>query len=252
MKLRLYSDVHLEFAKFRPPDHADIDWMILAGDIAPGLAGVAWGAQQFGGKTIYVPGNHEYYGRDIVDLDQRLREGVQKHRITLLHNNVFHLNGIRIIGATLWTDLALYAEHGMDEEEAIRLGFYLNDYHLITNGPRTLHPTDTLARHRMSLDFIDAELSLPYDGKTVVVTHHAPSARSINEKYIGDKLNHLYASHLDGLIETHQPDYWFHGHMHDTVDYTIGKTRVMSNPRGYHRNHVNENPKFDPNWTLEV
>ncbi len=35
------------------------------------------------------------------------------------------------------------------------------------------------------------------------------------------------------------------GHMHNSVDYTIGNTRILCNPRGYA--DVELNPEFTPN-----
>jgi Icc-related predicted phosphoesterase len=70
------------------------------------------------------------------------------------------------------------------------------------------------------------------DADTVVVTHHAPSARSVNPKYEGDYLNPAFASEILGADGVDAP-LWIHGHMHDAVDYTVGKTRVVCNPRGY-------------------
>jgi hypothetical protein len=45
---------------------------------------------------------------------------------------------------------------------------------------------------------------------------------------------------------------WVHGHTHDSFDYTIKGTRVVCNPRGYARDGVNENPHFEPGFTVQV
>jgi hypothetical protein len=76
-------------------------------------------------------------------------------------------------------------------------------------------------------------------------THHAPSIRSIPEPLKADRFSCAYASPLEWLIEKHQPDVWFHGHVHPkTPDYEIGRTRVMSNTRGYLPSDLD--PAFDP------
>ena len=41
MKIRIHSDLHLEFAGWRPPP-CDEDVVVLAGDIAEGCSGIAW------------------------------------------------------------------------------------------------------------------------------------------------------------------------------------------------------------------
>ncbi len=69
--------------------------------------------------------------------------------------------------------------------------------------------------------------------KTVVVTHCAPSARSINPRYAGEPLNVAFASHLDDLVAESGAALWVHGHSHCAADYVINHTRVVANPRGY-------------------
>jgi Icc-related predicted phosphoesterase len=115
---------------------------------------------------------------------------------------------------------------------------------------RTLLPTDTVRLHRASVAFLHKELSRPFDGATVIVTHHAPSPRSIASRFCGDPLNSAFASNLDPLISRHEPSLWIHGHMHDSFDYTIGRTRVVCNPRGYFPDQLNS--QFDPTFVVEV
>ena len=86
--------------------------------------------------------------------------------------------------------------------------------------------------------------------QTVVVTHHSPSFQSIPEHYRGNDLNVAYASPLDAMIEAMKPDYWIHGHIHDTQDYNIGHTNILANPRGYAPDELN--PEFDLTWTIEL
>jgi len=68
---------------------------------------------------------------------------------------------------------------------------------------------------------------------TVVVTHHAPSARSLQPDFQSDLLSAAYASHLDEFVSTCGAALWVHGHTHWSVDYRIGNTRVLANQRGY-------------------
>jgi len=97
---------------------------------------------------------------------------------------------------------------------------------------------------------LDEELRKPFDGPTVVITHHAPSPRSIAGKFRGNPLNPAFASNLEPIIVAHQPVLWIHGHMHDSFDYRISKTRVVCNPRGYFPNELN--PAFDPNFVIQL
>ena len=100
------------------------------------------------------------------------------------------------------------------------------------------------------LAIIDTELERAENlaQTAVVVTHHAPSPQSINEKYRGSPLNPAYASDLDHVIAQYQPAAWIHGHMHDPVDKMLGDTRLVCNPGGYNHERVN----FNPNFMIEV
>ena len=68
-----------------------------------------------------------------------------------------------------------------------------------------------------------------------MITHHAPSFKSIHPNYVDQTLiNGAYSSNLEQFI-TNRPDInlWFHGHIHHPQDYIIGETRILANPRGY-------------------
>ena len=83
-----------------------------------------------------------------------------------------------------------------------------------------------------------------------MVTHHAPSIRSIADRYKSDPVSAAFASNMDDFILEHQPRLWIHGHTHESFDYEIGKTRVVCNPRGYAS--IEENKRFRPEYTLVV
>lgn len=77
--------------------------------------------------------------------------------------------------------------------------------------------------------------------------------RSVSERYKQELTSCAFASNLDFLVE--QADYWVHGHTHDSFDYTLGKCRVLCNPRGYPINRMTgayENPEFDSQLIVEV
>ena len=71
----------------------------------------------------------------------------------------------------------------------------------------------------------------------IVMTHFAPSIKSISEKYLKGNvyINASYASNLEKFI-TDNPriKYWFHGHIHDSIEYEIGQCKVIAEPYGYH------------------
>ena len=99
--------------------------------------------------------------------------------------------------------------------------------------------------------FLEERLRAPFDGKTVVITHHAPSAASIAPRF-GDDSTHINASFVSRLDELIAPPVrlWVHGHTHASFDYELSGARVVCNPRGYVPMEIN--PGFDPGLVVEV
>ncbi|WP_119157754.1 metallophosphoesterase [Caldimonas tepidiphila] len=250
MKLNILSDIHLEFGGLDHRAPPDCDAVILAGDIGVGYEAVRWAASCFKGTDVfYVPGNHELYGQDMDRFYAGFATECENHGVHSLHNRKYETNGCRFIGATLWTDFNLYGEQCRSMREAARS---MNDYGMIVekNGAAALSAARVLREHEHSLRLIEGWLSAPFDGKTIVVTHHAPSEWSADEEDGGDPMLCYYASSLEDLIRSFQPDLWIHGHLHHSNDYRIGRTRVISNPRGYVGHALN--PDFEPDLVVQV
>ena len=111
--------------------------------------------------------------------------------------------------------------------------------------------TCTAHWHAQQIRWLKDQLQEPFPGKTVVVTHHLPSARSVADRYKTDLLSACFASELDHLFGPMA--LWVHGHTHDCFDYDVGGTRVVCNPRGYtHPDASPENPHFNPALVIEV
>lgn len=250
MKLHVLSDLHLGFARFAPPA-TDADVVVLAGDIAAPRQTVAFAAC-FGKPVLYVPGNHEFFGAALVQTRAefaRLAAGTPVH---VLDDSEVVIAGVRFLGATLWTDLALFGTgaHGRLAERTVWQ--CMRDYQRIELSPGTpLTPRATLACHRKSRAFLERALARPHPGPTVVVTHHAPSPRSIHPRLAGALINAAYASDCEHLFGPHVP-LWIHGHTHDSFDYTLDGTRVVCNPRGYVIGGEVQNRAFDPGLVVEV
>lgn len=116
---------------------------------------------------------------------------------------------------------------------------------------KPLRPEDTIAEHKKSRAYIERELQEPHDGETIVVTHHAPHPGSLDPRF--HDLNYCYASNLTTLLEeSWAPDYWLHGHIHRPVDYSVGRTRIIANPRGYAFHPSDADNGFDPGLILEI
>jgi Icc-related predicted phosphoesterase len=93
-------------------------------------------------------------------------------------------------------------------------------------------------------------LADPFDGRTVVVTHHAPSSQSVHPRYANDLLTPAFASNLESLMGGDGVALWIHGHMHESYDYGAYGTRVVCNPRGYAPDAMN--PDFRPDWLIVI
>ncbi|WHZ11171.1 MAG: Ser/Thr protein phosphatase family protein [Burkholderiaceae bacterium] len=252
MKLAVLSDLHLTVAEMAVPE-LDCDLVILAGDLARPEQAIAW-ARAFPQPVIYVPGNHEYYGGSFDGTLAHLRELAAGSRIHVLERDELRIAGVRFLCCTLWSDFRL----GIDAERAAAIAIAtekVRDFsriRLAESGDALFTPLLSRERFDASVAWLESKFAEPWDGTTVVVTHHAPSTGSINPKYVGSPLNACFVSDLDERLRRWQPPLWIHGHLHDSYDYRVGATRVLCNPRGYVRNGVPENPTFDPRLVVQV
>lgn len=259
MRLLILSDLHrevwgdtpvgIDLAVSRP------DVVILAGDIDNGASCVQWAERTFPGiPTLYVSGNHEGYRHPIDEVERRIAEAcATSSTVEYLQQREVLIGGVRFLGCTLWTDFELFGEDRRHEAMMASLRA-LNDYRLIrlaNQGNRTLHPADTAEWHDRHAFWLRERLATPFDGPTVVITHMAPSLGSVAPRYRDDVLSCAFASGLEDLVS--QADLWIHGHMHGSFDYSVGRCRVVCNPRGYPgRTMQVENMRFDPNYVIQV
>ncbi len=246
MKLQVLSDIHLEFEGFVLPD-AGADVLVLAGDTAPGSRGVEWALDLPASvPVLYLLGNHEFYHHQIPGLIDKLRNITRGMHVHILENDSLVIGGVRFLGCSLWTDFLLNGNAPLSELDAAQS---MNDFRLISKADGLpFQPVDAKEIHRVSRAWLEGQLGIPHR-PTVVLTHHAPSSKSVPNDLAGSPLNPVYASNLEDLILSRQPALWVHGHMHQPVDYHIGKTRIVSNPRGYPNQRDNG---FDPRRIIEV
>ena len=121
-----------------------------------------------------------------------------------------------------------------------------------SRGTRRLVPMGTLQIHRRHRSWLRRKLTEPFDGPTVVVTHHAPHRKSLASRYAED-----WSS--GGFVNEMRPEFfkvpvlWVHGHTHGSFDYEVDDCREISNPRGYLNWHGEfENKAFNPGLVVEV
>ncbi|UVF22770.1 metallophosphoesterase (plasmid) [Microvirga terrae] len=267
MRIWFLSDLHHHSSwPFAAPAIAPAcDVIVIAGDSGEEMSRKAlpWTAEVFGryGKPIlYVPGNHDFYGANLAFEIRKAQLVAEHHKITLLaQGETVVLGGVRFVGATLWTDFDLGGYGHISELEAMK---NMNDHRYIRFGSSysKVRPKDLIDIHYAHRARIEQVLATPFDGPTVVVTHHAPLERSLQKGYQEGPLDAAYASDLSLLIEMYQPEIWLHGHVHVSHNYIHDNTCVRSNPRGYlmgaqmagRGRTWPENPNFDPTLVIEV
>ena len=259
MRLLILSDLHHEIWRERSlvidASISKPDVVILAGDIDLGAKAVHWAAQTFAGiPVLYVHGNHEGYGKNLDDVQDDIAEACKTAgNVHFLNATEFILGQFRFLGATLWTDFRLFGDDtrmaAMREAEAV-----MNDYRrirLAKQGYRKLRAADTATWHAQQKTWLRHKLEEPFTGKTVVISHMAPSWKSIAPEFAHDPVSAAYASRMEDLAE--QADLWIHGHMHASFDYQVGRCRVVCNPCGYIlRDGSPQNEDFDPNFIVEL
>lgn len=183
-------------------------------------------------RVFYVLGNHEHYGCRVDKSFKYLRE-VLPSNVIVLENQSEVYKDVLFVGATLWTDMNRRHPYAIHDSM-----MYMSDYRKIqfhdkrNDSYGKLHPHDTVDMHYESVkyirDAIDSQLC-----PIVVITHHAPTMKSVARSNGVSHTDYAYASDLSDIILDSTIDYWIHGHTHDQTDYVVGATRVLSNPRGY-------------------
>ena len=260
MKIALCSDLHLEFGDLFLENTESADVLILSGDImiaedlrkttgkmdddsaiyAPHSTAAGKRFRDFLSRVsfefphvVYIAGNHEFYhGKWNQSIEVLRAECAKYENIYFLECDTKVIDDITFTGGTLWTDC--------NKEDPLTLHGLtgcMYDYTCIKNdsaGFTKLRPMHTVDRHEKTKKYIKIVLDNT-EGKVVVVGHHAPSALSVHERYVGDTImNGGFYSDLSEFILDHPKIVlWTHGHMHDPWDYMIGDTRVVCNPRGY-------------------
>lgn len=254
MRIALMSDLHLSVQPMPAPP-VDADVVVLAGDLHRPAGAMAW-ARQFGDTpTLFVAGNHEFYGGDLVGTLHELRQQAEGSWVRVLEQDVWHHQGVRFLGCTLWSDYRLFDSAAQREQGLQQASTMVRDFSRIRVSPDfddLFTPAVSRLLFDRSVAWLEQQFALPHAGPTVVVTHFAPARGSIAPQFFGSPLNACFVSDLQANIERWQPALWLHGHVHDSCDYQVGCTRVLANPRGYAPKGVIENPRFDPTLVIEL
>lgn len=252
MKLLIIADLHLDEVADADTRRSigeairivgrEADALIIAGDLCEAAMtrwpqAIRWlGTVYPTEKTIIFPGNHDYYGDNLCSLDQRLAALCAELGCRFGQCQCLTFGDTRVLMTTLWTDLRLFSAEGeaavaYSIEQATMMPDY--GYGAITVGDLNLElqPQDTVRVHDKQKLWLVAELNRPWPGKTVVITHHAPSAAVAGRM---TPLSPCFASDLDILIDHHQPAAWIFGHTHRAAELImLGGTLLRNVSVGY-------------------
>ncbi len=279
MKIGIFSDIHKGVGATKPiAIGPDVDVVAVAGDVNEGAENSFVTLRTIVPEVIpivFTMGNHEYYRRFLGEELEFAKAIAPNFNIQVLENDTTVIGGVRFAGASLWTDYRLFGDHNAAAAmHAARSG--MNDHRLISwkRDPwQRFRPQEALMMHARSRAFFAEIMATPFDGGgSVFLSHHAPDFRSVAPRYASDILSAAFASNmLDELLggptehtlrkadpeidansdpdqSRRRIDLWVHGHVHTSVDYLVGGTRVICNPHGY----GNENPAFNPSLIVEV
>jgi len=244
MRILILSDLHIAFGNYKVRN-VDADVILIAGDSCEG-----WAAANMyeymcreGYQVIFVAGNHEYYGKkfsEVNDYWKRMQDRCNGN-FHFLNNEVLELGGFRFVGTTLWSEIPPQNEMIVKET--------MSDYTWIyfKNMRDPVLPYQINELHREAKTFLENNLQQG----DILMLHHAPSWASVPEKYVEDPVTCAYVGDIESLILERKPKLVQHGHLHSSVDYMIGDTRVIANPRGY-MGHTEYNKNFDPKFVIDL
>jgi predicted phosphodiesterase len=297
MNIQLLSDLHLEANPgFLPAPTAGAGLLVLAGDIGSYqtrydgsvMAEPDWGLQRFSPlpqyagwpvPVVFVPGNHEYDAMDVDEAHRGLFETCERLGIQWLERETLRIDGVRLIGTTLWADYDALGDlptkappaagkpkgkarsagaaalatdpltHRLRQrEKAFRAA---NHYLVKMASERHGRLFDAEAMRALALDcqhWLREALAQPFDGATVVITHFAPTLHSADPRYGLSPGTAGFCNALDDLLA--QADLWLHGHLHCPQDRQLGRCRIVANPLGYA--DKGEQAAFEPQSLITV
>ena len=247
MKLRYFSDLHLEFIKPNkieqflkkiPPGLDEV--CILAGDIGSPREPnydifIQFVSANFK-KIFIITGNHEYYNKTatIEETNIFLKEYFSKYdNVSFLSNSYEYYDNFCFIGTTLWSTIS-------DPSYEINDVYSIPDFNYVKYN----------ILNRESIVFLEEALK---NTNSIVVTHHVPSNKLIDIKYKTPKMkpyNQWFYCDLDKLIETNKYNIkcWFYGHTHTPSNNRLHEIPFLCNPIGY----PNENTKLNFAANIEI
>lgn len=249
MNIQILSDLHLETEDFSPSPAPDADLLVIAGDVDSTWEGLSLFAD-WPVPILYVPGNHEFDGRDVDEALAGLRDHARQLGITLLEREQALVTApdgrvIRFLGTTRWCDFDLFGE--AQRPKAMRAAYYFIKLMRASREGQPFDPEAMRAEGLRCRDWLSQRLADEpgpdqHWDETVVITHFGPSLLSADPRYGRQPGTASFCNADDALLPG--ATLWIHGHLHCRHDYLVqhagGQTRVVSNARGHGHKHESD------------
>ena len=255
MKFHVISDLHIDFSKYDYPFPA-CDVVVIAGDIGEDpehLVDICRNNPEH--KIIFIPGNHDFYGASVLSRMICYSEIQNKicNNLVVLQDSFVNISGVLFYGSTLWSGLNAYGLNYVNRlkewyERSIADTRYINSW--------SSH--SMIQEHLQSKSALAEFFEKHKEQKKVVITHFAPSLKSVHAQYKNQvPFNSYWCNGFsDDFISN--ADVWIHGHVHNNFDYNVfsegnlRSCRIVCNPRGYCTEYGKENLEFNSKLVIEV
>lgn len=201
--------------------------------------------------VVIVKGNHDFYGESY---RFKYNEILDKDNLDPFNdewNYVKEIDNVVFICSPMFSPIVVHQE---------QVEYCLSDFRYI--------PQWTISKNNeiydKNIDFLYSSYNRYKDsGKSIVmVTHHCPDERLIDDKYKQSFINEAFTvmdcNQDERMIELKESDkikYWIHGHTHSSVNKKIGNITYVRNAIGYafkdwkiFRNEC----KFSYNFIIEI
>lgn len=233
MKLQFISDLHENFIKIYPR----AENIVLIGDIAspfnPEYEHYLSYLSNLFMRVFVVMGNHEFYHSVFTEAEEQMEKICNKFvNVFLLNNKSFFIDGILLVGSTLWSDIDEKSFNFLNCREYIKM-----------NKRRKMTIQDYKHHHQRAVDFIIKEVNKGFP--TIVITHYAPQ-HEMNGKRINSPYTSGFSSDLS-FINNKNIIAWLSGHTHNCMTLYKNGITYSSNCLG---TELNRN--FNPNKIIEI
>jgi Icc-related predicted phosphoesterase len=252
MKLRIYSDIHQNHIIYHFDRNPDYLWyptemeddhettLAILGDIWESdkflkFAGVSW-LKNLASRFKYiliVLGNHDYYGASIGPLEDKINRFIQDEGLInchLLNDRVVELDGIPFFGSCFWTSIDFKNQHVVHDPETEKMTSRFRSIRVGKSYQR--FTIDRWIEQHIKAK-TELKRALEQHDDLVVLTHMAPSRRSLSPDEKDSILSPFYFEDMTEILKTSSIRMWAHGHTHYAVYYEEHGIPIYSNPVGY-------------------